>query len=85
MEREKRQAKPPPVYQIPKQCYPRIQKKKLKKSALKRADFQIIPAPLKFTCIASSFALYGVNTNYFVMFSLPFIVLCLLIFVRILD
>ena len=61
MERNKRQTKPPQIYVIHKACYPRIRKKKDKKKILERAQYQVIPTPMKFICIAESFALYAVN------------------------
>jgi len=64
MEREKRQIKAPEEYVIPKVCYPRRRKKKVKPKVLQRAQFKVIPAPMKFTCIANSFAIYGVNKNF---------------------
>ena len=61
MEREKRQIKVPQEYAIGDVCYPRVRRNKPNKKMPPRAQFQVIPAPIKYTCIANSFVLYGVN------------------------
>ena len=61
MEREKRQRKPSKPYEIPKACYPRVHKKKAKKKMPVRAEYQVIPAPMKLSCIATFFPIYAVN------------------------
>jgi len=68
MERDKRQIKAPQEYVIDKVCYPRMRKKKPKKKIPQRAQYKIIPAPLKYSCIASFYPLYTVNSVYFSFF-----------------
>ena len=61
MEREKRIIHAPQTYTIPQVCYPRVRKHKHKKKPPQRAKFQVIPVPLKYTCIANVFPLYAVT------------------------
>jgi len=58
MIREKRTTKAPPSYIIPKICYPRIRKKS-KKKATEKAEYQLIPFPLKYVYENKNFLLYG--------------------------
>lgn len=70
MERNKRDAKPPEPYIIPAICYPRIRKKKPKKKAPEKAQYQMIPYPLKFIYTQKIFCLYAVNSLPFLFFSI---------------
>jgi len=64
MEREKRQTKPPEGYIIPPVCFPRIRKKKPKAKKVHEASYQVIPVPMKFTSLASFYALYAVSSIF---------------------
>jgi len=59
MDRDKRQSKPPEPYIVPAICYPRIRKKKPKKKAPEKAQYQVIPYPLKFIYTQKIFCLYA--------------------------
>jgi len=59
MDRNKRESKPPEAYIIPAICYPRIRKKKQKKKPVTQAQYQLIPAPLKFVYTQKVFFFYA--------------------------
>jgi len=59
MDRDKRLSKPPEPYIVPAICYPRIRKKKPKKKTPEKAQYQMIPYPLKFIYTQKIFCLYA--------------------------
>ena len=59
MEKEKRKSKPPQAFIIDKACYPRIRPKSKKKKR-EILQYRVIPTPIKFSCVANFYGLYGV-------------------------
>ena len=85
MEREKTQIYTPQDYMIPKVCDPQGKQKKTRQKKIQKARYQMIPTPMKYTCIANDFALYAVSHIFLSFFFLFMTYLIAKFYSRILD